>query len=86
MEVIWGLLKEKLGYEIPKTGSVLYLGNLTQANTRGGDGYLIRTLPVTRKKIRTRSWYNAEPPTKEPWLGVAEEIFDIERFTHILRL
>lgn len=85
-EEVWGVLKGILGYEVPKTGLMLYLGNLVQENTQGGDRYLIKVLLAASKKTITRAWYKADPPTKEQWLGVVQEIFDMERFTHILRV
>ena len=69
-----------------QTGLVLYLGNLVQENMQGGDLYLIKALLAASKKITTRAWYKADPPTKKQWLGVVEEIYDMERFTYILRV
>ena len=35
----------------------------------------MRTLLVASKKTKTRSWYKAEPPPKEQWLGAVIYMF-----------
>ena len=85
-EDVFKELKERNGYEMPKTGLVLYRGNLVQENVEGRDPYLIKALLAASKKTITRAWYKADPPTKKQWLGVVEEIYNMERFTYILRV
>ena len=68
------------------TGLVLYLGNLTEINVQAGDLYLVKILLVASRKAITRAWYRVDPPTKEQWLSAVEEIYDMERFTFILRV
>lgn len=46
-EGIWEILEEVLGYEIPRIGSVLYLGNLTEENSQGRERYLVKALLAT---------------------------------------
>ena len=60
---IWRGLRKILGYEIPKSDKVLYLGNLTQDIIRKEDEYLVKVLLLASKKAITRLWYKAEPPT-----------------------
>ena len=80
------MLREILGYEIPNTCLVLYLGNISQEDVQGEDRYLVRVLLVASRKAITRAWYKVDPPTKEQWLSIVEEIYDMERFTHTLRM
>ena len=83
---VWLEIKTILRYEIPKTNVVLYLGNLTHDNTQGEDMYLVKILLAASKKAITRLWYKPEPPVREQWLGIVEEIFVMEKLTHKLRL
>lgn len=83
---VWLEIKTILSYEIPKTNVVLYLGNLTHDNTQGEDMYLVKILLAASKKAITRLWYKPEPPVREQWLGIVEEIFVMEKLTHKLRL
>ena len=79
-------MEKILSYELPKTSLVLYLGNLSQDNTQGEDLYLVKVLLAASKKAITRRWHKAEPPTCEQWLSIVEEIFVMEKLTHMLRL
>ena len=85
-EGVWSVLREILGYEIPKTCLVLYLGNIPQEEVQGRDKYLVKVLLVASRKAITRAWYKLDPPTREQWLSIVEEIYDMERFTHTLRM
>ena len=62
------------------------MGNLTQDNTQREDIYLVKVLLAASKKAITRLWYKADPPTREQWLSIVEEIFVMEKLTHDLRL
>jgi len=37
-------------------------------------------------KAITRKWLQVDPPTKDQWLGIVNEIYSMERLTSILRL
>ena len=80
-----GLIKI-IGYKIPKSCKILYLGNMTQDMIQKQDEYLIKVLLSPSKKAITRLWYKAEPPTVEQWVSTVEEIFVMEKITHKLRL
>lgn len=79
-------MSEILGYALPKTCIVLYLGNLTQDIIRGEDKYLVMVLLAASKKAVTRLWNKPNPPTQKQWLGIVEEIYEMEKLTHILRI
>ncbi len=83
---IWWGLRKIIGYEIPKTCKILYLGNLTQDIIQKEDEYLVEVLLTASKKAITRLWYKVEPPTGEQWMCIVEEIFVMEKLTHKLRL
>jgi len=83
---VWTVLKWILGYEVPNTFEVLYLGNLTRSIVQYGDQYLVRRLIASTKKAITRKWLQEEPPTANDWLEVVGEILHMERLTHVLRL
>ena len=38
------------------------------------------------KKAITRKWDNADPPTLGQWTQIVEEIYLMEKLTHIVRL
>ena len=48
--------------------------------------YLVKILLAASKKAITRLWYKPEPPVREQWLGIVEEIFGMEKMTYKLRL
>ena len=52
-EGVWSVLREILGYEIPKTCLVLYLGNIPQEEVQGRDKYLVKVLLVASRKAIT---------------------------------
>lgn len=59
---IWRGLQKIIGYEIPKTCKILYLGNLTQDTIQKEDEYLVKVLLSASKKTITRMWYKVDPP------------------------
>ena len=79
---IWWGLRKIIGYEIPKSCMILYLGNLTQDTIRKEDEYLVEVLLLASKKAITRLWYKTEPPTVEQWVSTVEEMYVIEKITH----
>ena len=64
----------------------LYLGNLNQDIIKKEDEYIVKVLLSASKKGITRLWYKVEPPTREQWMCIVEEIFVMEKITHKLRL
>ena len=88
----WGIVHETvqkiLGYNIPMSYMILYLCNFNSAeeSIRVRDKYLVKILLIASKKAITRKWGKVEPPCKEEWIGIVEEIYVMERLTHRLRL
>lgn len=78
-------VKNILGYEIPKTCSVMYLGNIGDVVMRE-DFYLIKVLLAASKKAVTRNWLNVNTPKQEQWLEIVQDIFVMEKFTYLLRV
>lgn len=79
-------LQQILGYGVPKTCLVLYLCKFSDKTVITSDEYLIKILLVAGKKAITRNWGKETPPTKGQWITIVEEIFLMEKLTHILRL
>ena len=84
-ENVHNIIKNILGYEIPKECGVMYLGNLNQY-VLVKDRYLIKILLVTCKKTITRRWYKTEPPAVNEWLEIIREVHNMERMTYRLRM
>jgi hypothetical protein len=65
MSLFWdnicSVLKDVLGYEIPRNGPVMCLGNVPE-NVRGSGRYLINALLAARRKAITRNWYKVDVP------------------------
>ena len=57
------------------------IGDMTQENTHGDNGYLVKVLLAASKKAITRLWYNNNPPTCEQWLCIVEEIYNGEIYS-----
>ena len=85
-EEIWGEMGKILGYELIKTGEVLFLGNISEENVHRDDQYLVRVFLAAAKKAITRRWHKESPPTQEHWRALVEEIYEMERLTHVIRL
>lgn len=83
---IWRGLQKIIGYEVPKTCKILYLGNLTRDIILKEDEYLVKVLLSASKKTITRMWYKVDPPTGEQWVCTVEEILIMEKITYKLRL
>ena len=83
---IWRGLQKIIGYGIPKTCKILYLGNLTQDTIQKEDEYLVKVLLSASKKTITRMWYKVDSRTEEQWMCTVEEILVMEKITHKLRL
>lgn len=85
-EMICRELQQILGYRVPKTCLVLYLCKFSEEIVITCDRYLIKILLVAGKKAITRNWGKETPPTKDQWITIVEEIFLMEKVTHILKL
>lgn len=65
-------LKNVMGYEIPSTCSVMYLGNIEKVIMKE-DLYLTKVLLAASKKAVTRNWLNAAAPSQEQWMDIVKE-------------
>lgn len=75
-----------LGYDIPKTFTVLYLGNVAGNILCKSDRYLFKILIAASKKTITKKWYKEDLPDKEGWLKIVQDIYVMEDLTHRIRL
>lgn len=78
-------IKKILGYHIPNTFTVLYLGNL-EDSVLSEDLYLCKILLVACKKAVTKNWYQVDPPGKSLWLEIVWTIYATEKLTFQLKL
>ena len=46
----------------------------------------MKVLLLASREAITRAWHKGDPPTREQWLSIVEEIYDMERYTHTLRM
>ncbi len=70
---VHAIIKDILGYVIPKECKVIYLGSINDYVT-GNDRYLTKILLITCKKAVTRAWHKTDPPTAEQSLHIFTEI------------
>lgn len=82
---VHSVLINVLGYKIPLSCTVLYLGHIT-AVTLKRDRYLFRILLTAARKAITRSWYKPESPKQNQWFDVIQERRSMERLTCVLGL
>lgn len=74
-----------LGYKIPNTCPVKYLGHIKDI-VKIEDTHLIKVLLAASKKAITRQWLNEKSPKQEQWLEIVRDIFNMEKLTHSLRV
>ena len=79
-------LREVLRYEIPMCVEVLYLCNFKEEYVHRGDRHLLNILLTAGKKAITRRWGRIDSPTKEQWMEIIDQIYEMEQLTHRLRL
>lgn len=84
-ESVHNIMKDILGYVIPRECKVMYLGSLNNYVLEK-DRYLTKMLLVTCKKAITRNWCKTEPPTITQWLEIIREVCTMERMTHRLKM
>jgi len=65
--------------------TTIYLGKI-QGNVLDKDKYLLKILLTSCRKAIICKWLQVDPPTKDQWLGIVNEIYSMERLTFILRL
>ena len=73
-----------LGYAIPKTSLVLYLGLIKNVVSKE-DLYLMKILIAACKKAITKKWCKPAIPTCKEWKSLVKDIFETELLTHRLR-
>ena len=72
-----------LDFKLKHDFSTIYLGNIpSTVNT--DDMYLIKIMLAASKKALTRRWFLKQPPTKEEWISIVNEICHMERLTFYL--
>ncbi|KAF7670044.1 hypothetical protein LDENG_00079530, partial [Lucifuga dentata] len=79
-------IKTILGYNVPLNISILYFCNFSEEHVQAKDKYLVKILTVACKKAITKKWNKADPPNLDQWLQIVEEIYWMEKLTHIMRL
>ena len=79
------ILINVLGYKIPLSCTVLYLGHISLV-TLQRDRYLVKVLLTAARKTITRSWYKPDSPKQQQWFDVIQEIRTMERLTCVVRL
>ena len=85
-ENVYLIIKNVLGYDIPLTFKVMYLGVMTGDIVIREDRYLLKILLAACKKTITRRWYKTDPPTQEEWLKIVKEIYVMEHLTHCVKI
>ena len=76
---------QTLGYPIPFTCTVLYLGHLVECVARD-DLYLVKILLTASRKTITKNCLKADMPECKQWLSIIEEIQGMEKLTYKLKL
>ena len=81
---IHAVLCEVLGYKIPRTCLVLYLGHI-EGSVHKGDQYLTKILLAAAKKAITKNWLQPVAPVYRQWLSIICDIQTMERLTYRLK-
>lgn len=76
---------EILGYNIPNTCVLLYLGNMSGHIVLKEDRYLLKIVLAACKKAITRKWHRTDPPTQQDWKKIVSDIYVMEMLTHKVR-
>ncbi|TKS65943.1 PiggyBac transposable element-derived protein 4 [Collichthys lucidus] len=84
-EAVHSVICVVLGYGIPSSGLVLYLGHM------GGvvcprDQYLVKIFLVAGKKAITRNWLKTDIPDYEQWSTIVDNIQDMEYLSFKLKI
>lgn len=74
-----------LGFEIKFDFCTIYLGDIS-STINVTDNYLIKIMLVASKKAITRKWLLKESPSKEEWIAIVKQIYDMEKLTFSLNL
>lgn len=80
-EVLCGVL----GYNVPFTCKILYLGHLEES-VSFEDQYLVKILLIASKKSITKNWLKPDTPSKGQWVSIIKEIQGMEKMTYKLKL
>ena len=86
---MWDMVHKEIckiiGYKIPNTCLVLYLGHIEES-VHAGDQYLVKILLVAAKKAITKNWLKKETPDYEQWRNLMDNIEEMERMTFRIRV
>lgn len=74
-----------IGYKIPNTCPVLYLGNITNV-ADSEDICLVKIMLAASRKAITKRWLKPDPPSPQDWIKIVEEISLMESIIYNLRL
>jgi len=76
---------EVIGYEIPCSCLVLYLGYL-EKSVNSGDQYLVKIMLAAAEKAVTKNWLKEDIPDYKQWRTIMENIENMEKFTFTIRI
>lgn len=74
-----------LGYALPNTCQVMYLGNIKE-QIQKEDLYLVKIILAATKKAITKKWLHPDPLTQQDWIRIVEGISEMEKITFNIRL
>ena len=76
------VLKETLGYDVPRSCTLLHFGNLTEETIKQTDIYFVKAVLAASDKAIIRKRYRKDSPTQRQGLDIVEEIYVMETITH----
>lgn len=84
-EDVHSVIGKVLGYAVPKSCTLLYLGVIT-GNVLKEDRYILKIMLAACKKAITRKWYKIDPPLQDDWMTVMDKLHIMEQLTYRIRI
>ena len=84
-DCVHSVICKVLGYRIPQTCLILYLGHM-EGSVHVGDQYLIKILLAAGKKAITKNWLKEETPSYRQWVHIIGDILIMEKITYKLKV
>ena len=84
-QIIRTAINEVIGYEIPCTCLVLYLGYI-EKSVHSRDQYLVKIMLAAGKKAITKNWLKEDIPDYNQWRTIMDNIENMERLTFRIRI